>query len=131
VGFIAVVEDVQDNGEIMIALLRKGHQVKWFSSGRTFLAAATKTIFDVVVLDITLNDMHGFEVYRRLREVHPNVPVIVVTRDSATSADAMELGFCECIMKPIVDTEPLMAMVLNHSGGRQYSADENRNDSAA
>jgi CheY-like chemotaxis protein len=116
VGFIAVVEDVQDNGDIMTTLLRKGHRVRWFSSAQTFLAAATETTFDIILLDLKLRDMHGFELYRRLRNVYPDVPVIAVTAESdpATIARAKELGFCEYLMTPILDTETFLATVLHH-----------------
>jgi two-component system nitrogen regulation response regulator GlnG len=58
---------------------------------------------DLVILDVRLSDMSGLEVFDRIREIDPRVPVIIVTAYAATETaiEAMKRGAYEYLLKPI------------------------------
>jgi CheY-like chemotaxis protein len=79
---IAVVDDDPGSRKTATDLLTPlGHQVRTFSSGSTFLEALTSEVPDLVLCDVMMPGLDGFEVTRRLRQ-RPDlsgVPVVLVT----------------------------------------------------
>ena len=67
---------------------------------------------DVVMLDIRLPDQSGLEVFRRLHDINPKVPVILMTGHGTTKTaiEAMRLGAYEYIVKPL-NPEPLRKLI--------------------
>jgi two-component system, NtrC family, nitrogen regulation response regulator GlnG len=67
---------------------------------------------DVVMLDIRLPDQSGLEVFRRLHDINPKVPVIVMTGHGTTETaiEAMRLGAYEYVVKPL-NPEPLRQLI--------------------
>jgi two-component system cell cycle response regulator len=103
---ILAVDDVSHNLELISYLLRAaGHEVYGAVSGEQALELAQRHRPDLVVLDLQLPDMDGYDVLRRLRSspASAGVSVIAVTayamvgdRDAALSA-----GFDGYLAKPI------------------------------
>ena len=81
---ILVVDDEPAITELLATALRYvGYQVTVASSGFAALDAAATSAPDLVVLDVLLPDIDGFEVCRRLRDAHDFVPVVFLSaRDS-------------------------------------------------
>ncbi|MFZ9682661.1 MAG: response regulator, partial [Cephaloticoccus sp.] len=78
-GNILVVEDEQAIAEtIVYALGTEGFKPVWKRTGREALAALADGPVDLVVLDVGLPDLNGFDVCRELRRTHA-VPVIFLT----------------------------------------------------
>ncbi|TWC43222.1 two-component system repressor protein LuxO [Pseudomonas sp. SJZ079] len=92
----------------------QGHQVVHAESGSEAVQALTQHEFQLVLLDLTLPDMHGFDVLRFINDNTIDVPTVVVTaNDSATVAmDAVHLGAVDFLTKPI-DASRLMLTVNN------------------
>ena len=67
---------------------------------------------DAVILDIDLPDQPGLEVYRRIHQLVPKVPVIFITGHgtTATAIEAMSLGAYEHLLKPL-ELDPLCELV--------------------
>ena len=67
---------------------------------------------DVVILDIDLPDKSGLDVFRRIHEVDPKVPVIFITGHGTTDTaiEAMKLGAFDYLLKPL-DLDPLRELV--------------------
>jgi two-component system nitrogen regulation response regulator GlnG len=72
-------------------------------SGRLGLAAAERERPDAVIVDVRLPDQSGLDVFDRLRELDPRLPVIVVTAFAAadTAIEAMKRGAFEYLLKPV------------------------------
>ncbi|HXU81452.1 MAG TPA: response regulator, partial [Polyangia bacterium] len=92
------------------------HEVVECSEGRTALALVAKGDFDLVLLDVQLEDgLDGLEVCRRLRgdELTQNVPVVFLTatrQDIQSRLRGLELGAADFIVQPI-DRLELLARI--------------------
>lgn len=66
------------------------------------MQAVAATLFDVVLLDFELRDVHGPNMLTDIDNIRPGVPVIVMTADSnpRTAQSALERGARACLSKP-------------------------------
>jgi DNA-binding response OmpR family regulator len=102
---VAVVLLVDDDPRIRESLGRllegRGHAVRSASSGFAGLREATDDPPDVVVLDLGLPDVDGFELLKMLRAVS-RVPVIVATarEDEAVIVACLDVGADDYVVKP-------------------------------
>ncbi len=103
---ILVVEDTPHNLDLMTYLLTAcGHVVLSATTGAAGLAVARRDTPDLIVLDVQLPDIDGFEVLRRLRAdpTVSSIPVVAITA-YAMSGDrdhALAAGFDGYIAKPV------------------------------
>jgi two-component system response regulator VicR len=75
-------EDDSDMVELVrIILGREGYQVEGIAEGQVGITAVQQNLPDVVLLDLMLPDMDGWEIYRQLKhdESTADIPVIVIT----------------------------------------------------
>jgi CheY-like chemotaxis protein len=103
---ILVVEDNRENLELMVFLLRAfGHEPISAMSGKAAIEIAAREQIDVVLLDIQMPEMDGFETARALRSNQrlEEVPLVAVTA-LAMPGDReliLDAGFSGYIAKPI------------------------------
>lgn len=103
---VLVVDDTPENLQLMTEIMKQDYRVKVANSGDTALAIChSESPPDLVLLDIMMPGMDGFEVARQLRE-HPSsehIPVIFVTAmtDEESQAKSMALGAVDFVTKPI------------------------------
>jgi two-component system KDP operon response regulator KdpE len=99
---ILVVDDEPAITDLLATALRyMGYRVSTAGSGHAALAAAASAAPDLVVLDVMLPDIDGFEVCRRLR-TWSATPVIVlsVREDESDKVEALDLGADDYQTKP-------------------------------
>ncbi len=115
---LVVVDDTPDNLILMNALLRDIYTVKVANSGeRCLMIAQGENPPDLVLLDIMMPDMDGYEVCRKLKE-NPrtrDIPVIFLTAKANVEDEeyGFGLGAVDYITKPI--SPPIvLARVKNH-----------------
>ncbi|MBV9125023.1 MAG: response regulator [Planctomycetes bacterium] len=112
---IALVEDNADNRLLVQAMLADFYEITEYATGREALAGLTQEKPDLVLLDISLPEMDGSEVLKRLRADAGlrDLPVIALTAH-AMSGDRekyLAAGFNDYLTKPILDDEELRAMI--------------------
>ncbi|QYG92173.1 response regulator transcription factor [Iamia sp. SCSIO 61187] len=99
-----LLADDDDNLRSMLeaALRHHGYDVTAVASGREALAAAGETAPDLIVLDVMMPDLDGFEVCRRLRSEGSRVPVVFLTARDATEdkVRGLTLGGDDYVVKP-------------------------------
>ncbi|MFN3436188.1 MAG: two-component system response regulator [Acidovorax sp.] len=129
---VLVVDDTPDNLSLMSDLLRTDYKVKLATSGeRALQIVAGESKPDLILLDIMMPEMDGYEVLRRL-QFNPDtedIPVIFLTAMSAADDESvgLELGAVDYITKPI-NPAIVMARVRNHlqlKRARDYLAHHN------
>ena len=109
---ILVVEDERTIADILVFNLeREGYEAASAGDGPTGLRMALETEPDLILLDVMLPEMDGFEVLRQVRE-KSQVPVIMLTarEEETDKVDALEMGADDYITKPFSMRE-LMARV--------------------
>jgi DNA-binding response OmpR family regulator len=115
---IMVVDDTQANLKLLQEMLQaKGYQVLTFLCGATALKAAAKNPPDLILLDINMPEMNGFEVCERLKadEVLKDIPVIFISAltETADKVKAFAVGGVDYITKPF-QFEEVNARVETH-----------------
>lgn len=115
---VLVVDDTEDNLFLMTSLMEDKYDMLVASSGKDALEIVmSQTPPDLILLDIMMPDMDGYEVLRRIRQHPPtaNIPVIFLTALSSIEEEqlGLDLGAVDYITKPI--SPPLMvARVQSH-----------------
>jgi CheY-like chemotaxis protein len=109
---IAVVEDNPDNRLLVQVILEPLYEVVEYETGFAALEGLPKEKPDLVLLDISLPEMDGAEVLRRIRADAQlrTLPVIALTAH-AMSGDRekfIRAGFNDYVTKPIVDENVLL-----------------------
>jgi len=112
---IAVVDDNADNRLIIRTILEDQYDIVEFSSGIEAIEGFKKSKPDVVILDISLPEMDGTEILRRIRG-EPNLhdlPVIALTAHAMVGDREKYLaaGFNDYIAKPILDMKLLFSTI--------------------
>jgi DNA-binding response OmpR family regulator len=89
-------------------LLRAGHRVLTASDGEVGLTIAERENLDLVVLDLMLPGINGFQVLRRLR-TSSDVPVLILSArgEEQDKVDGLELGADDYVVKPFALSELL------------------------
>lgn len=99
------------------ALRNGGMQPKAFDAAEPALAALRTDAPDVLITDIRMAGQSGLELLRRAREVHPDLPVIVMTAysDLGNAVSAYEGGAFEYLAKPF-DIDQAVELVRRAAG---------------
>src|SRR6266700_7603133 len=92
---ILVVDDIGANREILVRRFeRRGYEVVEADGGSRALELIGQRVFDIVLLDVDMPDLNGFEVLKQIRQQHSasSLPVIMVTGKSGGEDIAMALA---------------------------------------
>jgi diguanylate cyclase (GGDEF)-like protein/PAS domain S-box-containing protein len=102
---VLIVDDEPSNIKLLTEALGGGYDVLAAGDGPAALAIAASATPDVVLLDVMMPGMDGYEVCQRLKAEHLNwdLPIIIITSslESADEAKALEAGAVDYITKPI------------------------------
>ena len=104
----------------------EGFQVDMAESGAEALEKLAKDKFSLMLLDIKMPGMDGVEVLKRSKEIHPDLPVVMMTAYATveTAVEAMKFGALDYLMKPF-DPDSLVPLIvqlyqnIEHAGARQ------------
>lgn len=112
---IAVVEDNADNRLLVGAILEGRYALVEYPSGREAIARLPAAVPDLVLLDISLPEMDGTEVLRRIRAdpTLAHLPVIALTAHAMAGDREKYLaaGFDDYVTKPILDESVLLRAI--------------------
>lgn len=117
-GDILVVDDRIENLELLKEMLMEdGHHVRPVTSGKMALSAIKERLPDLVLLDVGMPKMSGFEVCRTLKqeEKYAELPIIFITalQDAEDKLLAFQIGGSDYITKPF-NLEEVKARVRTH-----------------
>lgn len=100
---VLIVEDNEDLCQTLADVLRKeGNKVRTAFSGGHALNILKNDIIDLVLLDIKLPDINGIKILEAIKEMDPDILVIMITAltDAKPAVDAMKMGAYDYLMKP-------------------------------
>ncbi len=102
--YILAVDDIPDNLLlIQLSLEQEGHQVVVAHDGKTALKQIKKAPPSLILLDVMMPGMDGYEVTRRIREDRniPFIPILLVTaREESSLVEGLDAGADEFVRKP-------------------------------
>lgn len=115
---ILIVDDIPANIQVLGNVLRKsGYEIAFTDNGPDAITKAGNISFDLILLDVMMPQMDGFEVCRILKEnpATKDIPIIFLTAkaDSESLVKGFELGAVDYLTKPF-KTQELLARVHTH-----------------
>jgi PAS domain S-box-containing protein len=119
---ILLVEDHEVNQKLVKALLRRpGHHIDIANNGIEGLEAVRNRPYDLILMDVQMPEMDGYETTRRIREMTASsstIPIIGMTANAMTGdrEKCLEAGMDDYISKPIKAAE--LHAKIEHWGGR-------------
>ncbi|MTD28283.1 two-component system response regulator CreB [Erwinia sorbitola] len=105
---IWLVEDEAAIADTLLYMLQlEGFETRWFPRGMPLLEALPQQAPDLVILDVGLPDINGFELCRRLLAQQPDLPVLFLTARSeeVDRLLGLEIGADDYVAKPFSPRE--------------------------
>lgn len=129
---ILIVDDTPANLQILSDMLReRGYKVRPVSSGKLALQAAIASPPDLILLDITMPEMDGYEVCERLKaqENLHGIPVIFISalNETMDKVKAFSVGGVDYLTKPF-QIEEVEARISTHLKLRSFHVDLERHN---
>ena len=115
---ILIVDDNPQNIQLVASHLQEdGYRIAFSQHGRDALQKVQHTLYDLILLDIMMPEIDGFEVCRRIRELpeYKEIPIIFLTAktDKESIVRGFEVGAVDYVSKPFYGAE-LLARVRTH-----------------
>ncbi len=113
---IMIVEDDNDLREALADTLKlAGYHVVEAENGNTALNLLANEHVNMVVSDVQMDGMDGHMLLKRLKQEHPDIPVVLMTAYGTIqkAVDAMQNGACDYLVKPF-EAEVLVNMVSQY-----------------
>jgi two-component system response regulator HydG len=122
---LLIIEDDIDMGLLLKRFLTKnGYDVETVSSGKNGISTFAASPTDLVLCDYRLGDMEGVEVLKKIKDVDPSVPFIIMTgySDIRTAVNVMKMGAYDYLAKPLLPDETLQIIRRALSSGSQIAS---------
>jgi two-component system, cell cycle response regulator DivK len=117
---ILIVEDVEANRDLLVQLLEEEYTLSIAVNGAEGLAAATRDRPDLILMDLSLPVLDGWEAIRRLKSdaALAQIPVVALTAHAMSGDEekARAVGCDDFLTKPI-DEDVLFATLRRWLGG--------------
>jgi two-component system response regulator PilR (NtrC family) len=123
---ILVVDDELSMREFLeILLTKEGYAASFAASGGEACSILDREIFDLVITDIRMDDIDGIGILRKVKEVSPGTPVIIISAfaTAETAVEAMKDGAYDYIPKPF-NTGEFIKIVQDALHKKTISRDE-------
>ena len=115
---VLAVDDTPENLSLLVSIMREhGYKVRTASSGKQTLSTVKMDLPDLILLDIMMPGMDGYEVCRRLKadDSTRDIPIIFISamNDVFDKVKAFSLGAVDYVTKPF-NADVLTARVATH-----------------
>ncbi|MGM9697858.1 MAG: PglZ domain-containing protein [Prevotella sp.] len=99
----------------VIFLQKKGYEVVTVSNGRDAITQCQERTFDLVLLDEMMPGLSGLETLQQIKEVQPNVPVVMVTKSEEEDIMNQAIGkkIADYLIKPVNPNQILLSLKKN------------------
>ncbi|GMQ79786.1 MAG: sigma-54-dependent response regulator transcription factor ZraR [Thermodesulfobacteriota bacterium] len=118
---IMVVDDETEHLKMLEAVLSaEGYEVHLADDGVSAIASVEEQFFDIVLMDVRMNRVGGIEALKRVKDISPEIPVIMMTAYASvgTAVDALKSGAYDYLTKPL-DIDELKILVKKTLRHRQ------------
>lgn len=103
----------------ILFLKQKGYEVETVNNGNDALEAAKHKHYDVIILDENMPGLSGLETLSQIKQLQPDVPVIMITKSEEENIMNQAIGnkIADYLIKPVNPNQILMSLKKNlHSG---------------
>ena len=110
---ILVVDDEASHRKMLEAVLSDGgYEIKQADDGQEAIAAVENGFFDLILMDIRMAEVSGLEALKRIKEISPGIPIIIMTAYASvdSAVDALRAGAYDYLTKPL-DIDELKILV--------------------
>jgi putative two-component system response regulator len=98
-----IVDDDEDVASLFAeSLASANYDVYTAASGQEAVELITRAVFDIVLVDVFLPDVHGFDLLQTMKAFQPELAIIIITGqgDTDMARDALMAGACDFVTKP-------------------------------
>ena len=109
---LVVDDDLSHRQMLETVLTAEGYATHQADDGQTGIAAVEERFFDLVLMDVRMAKIGGLEALKKIRELSPGIPVIIMTAYASvnTAVDALKSGAYDYLTKPL-DVDELKILV--------------------
>lgn len=114
---VLIAEDNDSNFILMTYILRRDYQYKRAKNGQEAVQMAEEGGIDLILMDIKMPVMDGLEATAKIKEAHPELPIVALTAN-AFDCDrqlALKAGCDDFLSKP-VSSDKCLAMIAKFIG---------------
>ncbi len=99
----------------VLFLQKKGYAVETVSNGYDALDRCAEETFDLILLDENMPGLNGLETLARIKEISPNIPVVMVTKSEEENIMEQAIGakIADYLIKPVNPTQILLTLKKN------------------
>ena len=112
---ILIADDLEGMRSLLSGILKKdGYKITVADDGLSAVELFRKELSDAVIMDIKMPGMDGIEAMKRMKEIAPTVPIILMTAhgDVSTAVHAVKSGAYDYVTKPF-DNEKIVIILKN------------------
>ena len=110
---ILIVDDEPTHLKMLETVLTaEGFELQKANDGQTAIEAVEERFYDLILMDVRMSRMDGIEALKRIKEISPGIPVIIMTAYASvnTAVDALKSGAYDYLTKPL-DIDELKILV--------------------
>lgn len=110
---ILIVDDDSAHRKMLEAVLSaQGYEIRQAEDGQTAITAVEKRFYDLILMDVRMTLVGGIEALKRIKEISPGIPVIIMTAYASvsTSVEALKSGAYDYLTKPL-DIDELKILI--------------------
>jgi two-component system response regulator HydG len=110
---ILIVDDEPTHLKMLEAVLTaEGFEVQKADDGQIAIQAVEERFYDLILMDVRMSKVDGIEALKRIKEISPGIPVIIMTAYASvnTAVDALKSGAYDYLTKPL-DIDELKILV--------------------
>ena len=118
---ILVVDDEPSHRQMLEAVLTAdGYEVQQADDGQEAINSVEERFYDLILMDVRMSRVSGIEALKKIKELSPGIPVIIMTAYASvsTAVDALKSGAYDYLTKPL-DIEELKILVSKALRQRQ------------
>lgn len=114
---ILIIEDIEFNIDLLIQILEDDYELIIARDGEQGVALAVEKQPDLILMDISLPIIDGYEATRRILSIFPNLPILGLSAHAMSSDvdQAKAAGCVDYLTKP-VDEDMLVKKIKEHIG---------------
>lgn len=99
---VLIIEDDQDAAElIQLLIVHEGHDVIIANTGTDALNTLKRNVFDIILMDLTLPDYHGYDLANDINALQSDARLVVVSGNEPEPERMKELGISGALLKPV------------------------------